>query len=212
MSQQYSDQELDAIAAHAAVATWFNKEGQKAEEIQRGLLDPDTLRSWLTLWMLVRTVGTDRRERLRDFLNNTAHAKLVDASAGCETVEHLSVQIRDDGILRGRATSLVSKFAFALRPNTFVPYDSKVRGALRHVGHAIHDHHYCDYLRAFRIEQEKIAERCRAAGLSPAKLRYKGKTIDNALFDARLADKRLMLEGGFPASRMKRDYKLNDFS
>src|SRR5205085_2524074 len=104
-----------------------------------------------------------------------------------------------------------SKFAFSLRPNAFVPYDSKVRHVLNALNHRIKDHHYCDYLRAFRIEQEKIAERCRAAGLSPSKLRYKGKTIDNELFDARLADKRLMLEGGFSAKRMK-DYDLADFT
>ena len=136
----------------------------------------------------------------------------MEPSAGCETVEHLSAQIIADGILPGRPTSLISKFAFMLRPESFVPYDARVRSALRKSGHRVRTHHYCEYLRAFRLSQEPIVERCRAAGLSPAKLRYQGKTLDNALFDARLADKRLMLEGGFSASRMKRDYRLDDFS
>ena len=36
--------------------------------------------------------------------------------------------------------------------------------------------------------------------------------MDDALFETRRADKRLMLEGGFSASRMKSDYRLDDFS
>jgi hypothetical protein len=212
MFEQYSSEERDAIAARAAIATWFGKEGEAAEKIQNGAVDLHLLKSWLSLWMLARTVATDKRERLRAFLNSTARQKLLEPSAGCETIERLSRQVRAEGILPGRPTSLISKFAFMLRPDRFLPYDARVRRALRQLEHRVKDHHYCEYLRAFRIEQEKIAERCRAAGLSPGKLRYQGKTLDNALFDARLTDKRLMLQGGFSASRMKNDYKLNDFS
>jgi hypothetical protein len=212
MFEQYSSEEQDAIAARAAIATWFGNEGKTAEKIHHQPVELDLLKSWLSLWILARTVGSGRREAIRDFLNHTARGKLLDPSASCETVEQLSSQVKTDGILPGRPTSLISKFAFMLRPENFVPYDAHVRGALKKLGYRVKAHHYCDYLRGFRLAQETIVERCRAAGLTPTKLRYQGKTLDNALFDARLADKRLMLQGGFSASRMKKDYKLNDFS
>jgi hypothetical protein len=212
MFEQYSSEELDAIAARAAIATWFGDEGQTAEKIQHQPVDLDLLKKWLGLWMLARTVGTDRRERLRDFLNSTARGKLLEPSAGCKTVEQLSAQVKADGILPGPPTSLISKFAFNLRPDRFVPYDSRVRAALKRMKYKIKDHYYCEYLDAFRKETGTIVNRCRAAGLTPAKLRYQGKIMDDALFETRLADKRLMLEGSFSASKMKRDYTLNDFS
>jgi hypothetical protein len=212
MFEQYSSEEQDAIAARAAIATWFGNNGQTAEKIQHQPVDLAVLKSWLSFWILARTVGSGRREAIRDFLNHTARGKLLEPSASCETVEQLSAQVKTDGIMPGRPTSLISKFAFTLRPESFVPYDRRVRGALNALGYRVKAHHYCDYLRGFRLAQETIVERCRATGLSPAKLRYQGKTLDNALFDARLAYKRLMLQGGFSASRMKKDYKLNDFS
>jgi hypothetical protein len=105
----------------------------------------------------------------------------------------------------------MSKFAFSCRPATFVPYDSRARGALRDFGHDIPDHGYALYMQAFIAEKAKTIKRLHALGITPSKLPYRGAIMEDALFEMRVVDKRLMLKGGFSPESMARTFGPTDF-
>lgn len=170
------EQELDLLAARAAVACWFGKEGQLAAKLQCSDLDEPLLRKWLATWMLSRSVPMERREKLRSFLRETVRPALLGASRSSEyeLVDELSQQARASGILNGRPTSLISKFAFSLRPEIFTPYDRRARIALRRAGHQVRPHDYAAYMRAFDAESDKVLRRLSDAGVFAARLNYQG--------------------------------------
>jgi hypothetical protein len=209
MSDRYN---LDKLAAQTAIARWFGDEGNLAHEIQKKPLDDQLLKRWLVSWMVARIAPIPKREDLRWFLNEVAKPALISTHpTDYELVETLCKQALDKGILRGRPTSLMSKFAFSCRPATFAPYDKYARGALRDFGHKIPDHGYALYMQAFIAEKAKIIERLHNLGITPSKLPYRGKIMEDALFEMRVVDKRLMLYSGFPPERMARDFSPTDF-
>src|SRR5262245_33913715 len=68
-------------------------------------------------------------------------------------VEELGEQALRQHILGGRPTSLLSKLGLALRPELFIPYDTRVRLALRAGGHKVKDRCYSDYMSAVVSER-----------------------------------------------------------
>lgn len=198
-----SDQDdLDKLAAQAAIALWFGEEGKLADEIQNKPLDDELLTRWLVNWDVVRRAPKEKREDLCVFLNKKRKL-ILKHPTDYKLVETLCQQALDKGIFRGRETSLMSKFAFSCSPATFAPYDKYGRLGLRKLGHNIPEHEYALYMQAFIAEKEKIIKRLHKSGITPSKLPYPGKIMkDDAILEMRVVDKRLMLYGGFPRDAM----------
>jgi hypothetical protein len=206
-----SDQDdLDKLAAQTAIALWFGDEGKLALEIQEKPLDDELLTRWLVNWDVVRRAPKEKREELCVFLNN-AKPKLTAHPMDYKLVEKLRQQALNEGVFRGRETSLMSKFAFSCSPTTFAPYDYYGRCGLRELGHHIPDHEYALYMQAFIVEKANIIKRLHKSGITPSKLPYRRKIMEDALFEMRVVDKRLMLYGGFPPDAMAGDFSPRDF-
>ena len=56
-----------------------------------------------------------------------------------------------------RPTSLLSKLAMSVRPELFIPYDSRVRNALRGFGIKVTDHCYAEYMAAIISRKPEFA-------------------------------------------------------
>jgi hypothetical protein len=205
--------DLDEVAAKSAIACWFKVELPFVTTIQQQPLDTQLLDRWLVYWVLARTVPKPNREKLRAFLARVAGPVLL-AADGPESyglVEELSMQALRWGGVTGRPTSLISKFAFSCRPLIFVPYDRRARSAFRRSGYKISDHAYSAYMGAFNAEKKTTIERLYARGIKASNLPYRGQIMDDELFEMRVADRRLMLQGGFSPNYMVRDYTNSDF-
>jgi hypothetical protein len=64
---------------------------------------------------------------------------------------------------------------------------------------------------AFNAEKKATIERLYARGIKASNLPYRGQIMDDKLFEMRVADRRLMLHGGFSPNYMVRDYTNSDF-
>jgi len=209
------NQDRDEIAAKSAVACWFKMELPFVTAIQQQQLDGQLLDRWLVYWVLARTIRRPNRDELRVFLADVARPALLAVQRlGPEAyrlVEELSIRALRSSVVTGRPTSLISKFAFSCRPKIFVPYDRRARCALRRSGYKIPDHAYGVYMEAFNAEKKRTIERLYAHGIRASNLPYQGQTMNDELFEMRVADRCLMLHGGFSASYMTRDYSQSDF-
>src|SRR5262249_28819524 len=118
--------DLDQLAAKIAVYEWLNKEGQFAKAIQNEHpLQLKLFNQWLHKWNLLQWVPSGTKRELLGFLD-AAKPQLTSAQAGREAyelVQELVRQAQEEGLVRGRQTSLMSKFAFSCNPKTFAPYD-----------------------------------------------------------------------------------------
>ncbi len=107
---------------------------------------------------------------------------------------------------RGKLTSLMSKFAMGVRPDELVPYDSRVYKALCEAhGYRLNRGEYEPYARAFEDKAAEIFEDCRRKGITPQSLPYAGRALNEPVFALRVADKRLMLDGGFSPTTMRKE-------
>jgi hypothetical protein len=201
--------DLDILAARAAISTWKGREGALSAEIQRSdCLTMETLKSWLGRWGVARNVPIHDRRRFLAFMNERAipafrSNKSVSGDASYEIVEDLCQFVVDNKILKCRPTSLISKLGLAMLPEVFVPYDSTVCEALRRSGHKIRKHFYVRYMMVVMAEKPAFVETLAEKGLFA--IRLGAGDMSQRLFEMRALDKRLMLKGGFSPKAMARD-------
>ena len=155
----------------------------------------ETIREWLKRWMLSRATPNRARQALLIFLNGTAmpllSQKFASQSDAASQLEELTVKAKERIGLR--PTSLMSKLGAGLNPHQFVPYDKRVRSALRTA-----PHDYKSYVDAFRRGEQRFTSAAKQCGLiDPLTIQDR----DPVLLISRATDKYLMAVGGFNFSK-----------
>jgi hypothetical protein len=194
------------VAARSAVRTWAGGEGIMSREVQeRGVIDQAFLRRWLGLWMLARANPRPYRASLAEKLGTVLRPALLGATEERlpALVPEFTLWLQNEGATRGLQTSLVSKFAFSLRPEVIVPYDKRARHGLSEMfGRRLPDHDYLAYLVAFHRFAAAFSAYLDETGVT-AEMRSEWEPLmSERLFRLRASDKYLMLLGGFPVERM----------
>lgn len=196
------------LAARSAIRTWAQGEGQMSRELRAlRAIDENFLRRWLGLWMLARSNPRAYRPRLAAQLDAVRRA-LIEASKESlpALVSELAHGLEAAGATIGVQTSLVSKFAFSLRPEVIVPYDKRARRGLGEMfGRRLPDHDYPVYLAAFHRFAESFSVHLDETGVTEEMRNHWTPVMSEQLFRMRAADKYLMLLGGFSVKRMARD-------
>ena len=197
------------LAAKAAIQTWALKEEEIARQTMTVIRINETfLQSWLGYWMLARSNPRSLRAPLAEGLNDKVRPTLIDSVAPDlpSQIPILAKMLHEAGATRGLQTSLVSKFAFCLRPEIIVPYDQHAKRSLKIVyGTQITDHDYETYYGMFSRLKDSVSEELDASGIEKMLEEYWAPKMSKKLFRARTADKFLMLLGGFSADAMQRD-------
>ena len=197
------------VAARSAIRTWAGKEGQMSRELRElGVIDEAFLRRWLDLWMLARSNPISYRPLLAAELGTVVRPALIAASEEQlpALVSELARGLQAAGATRGLQTSLVSKFAFSLRPEVIVPYDKRARRGLGEMfGRRLPDHDYPAYLAAFHRFADAFSGHLDETGVTASMRNDWAPVMSERLFRMRAADKYFMLLGGFPVERMMRD-------
>ena len=156
------------VACRSAIRTWAGREGQLSRELRAmSIISEEFLSRWLGLWMLARSNPKPYRPALAAQLGSEVLPQCLTASDKemPELVSRLAVAIQAAGATRGIQTSLVSKFAFSIRPEVIVPYDRRARLALSaKFGSRLKDHDYPAYLVAFHRFAEEFAQKLDASG------------------------------------------------
>ena len=196
------DYETLLACAKAAISRWSGPEGTKAKALQKGCkIDVEFTRQWLSEWGLSISNPNKYRENLAVFLSDVARpAILIEHERSLpELVEKLVIEMQAANAAKNRQTSLISKFAFSLRPETLVPYDKRARSGIRSaIGAKVIEHDYVDYMKKFNTYILP------AAGEALDKHNISNKLIEDwqpimtkELFVRRTADKLFMVLGGF---------------
>lgn len=203
------------LAALEAVKCWKGKEGQLSKRLQISdiPIDEDFLGCWLIHWMVARNIRIGARADLADYLDKCVRSKVLNAPETVlpDMVEFISRNISEKGwtVNKGRPTSLVSKFAFSLRPMDVSPYDSRARRALEKCyNFRLRAHDYKAYWSAFRRFAQDI-ENClerEKGNMTEGYRKELERNMPDKLFKLRTADKALMLIGGFQFQISGEDY------
>jgi hypothetical protein len=197
------------VAARSAIRTWAGKEGTMSRQLRAGeAITEAFLQRWLGHWMLARSNPVSLRAALATELQTTVRPALIEATEDRlpQLVCDLADLLRQGNATRGLQTSLVSKFAFSLRPEVIVPYDRRARlGLRRMLGSRLSDHDYPAYLDAFNQFADYVVLMMEGEGITAAIRPEREPIMTEALFRLRAADKYFMLLGGFPVGRMERD-------
>lgn len=195
-------------ASEAAIKGWAGHEGALASELQTTTkISEAFLKRWLSCWMLARSNPVSFRPALAEFLSVRARTRIVRANDDevPAIVSSLATEIFTAGAAKTKQTSLISKFAFSLRPETVAPYDRRARiGLGKRYGISINDHDFDEYFKCFERFLREAEECLDAIGLT-SDLRFKWEPLmSEKLFKMRTADKYLMLEGGFREDLMQK--------
>lgn len=197
------------VAARSAIRTWDGEEGALSREMRAtDTVSEAFLSRWLGRWMLARSNPTRLRAALAGQLETVVRPALIAAKdaelAGLVPV--LASGLLEAGATTGLQTSLVSKFAFSLRPEVIVPYDKRARLGLGEMfGRRLPDHDYPAYLAAFHRFASYFSAHLDETGVAAAVRTDWEPVMSERLFRMRAADKYFMLLGGFPVERMARD-------
>jgi hypothetical protein len=173
-----------------------------------GVIDEAFLRRWLGLWMLARSNPTRHRPLLAELLGTVLRPALTEApEEGLPAlVSSLARALQEAGATRGLQTSLVSKFAFSLRPEVIVPYDKRARQGLGEMfGRRLPDHDYPAYLAGFNQFAVAFTRHLDETGVTAAMRDDWAPVMSERFFRMRAADKFFMLLGGFSVDLMARD-------
>lgn len=193
------------IATKAAVDTWAGSEGALSRELRAmNVITEEFLRDWLGVWMLGRSNPLVYRKGLAVELSSIRPRILQATDQNLpELVSSLTAHLKHSQATKSRQTSLVSKFAFSLRPEVIVPYDSRGRKALGELfGKRLPNHDYSRYLAAFQSFSEPFFANLDKSGTT-SRMRAQWEPImSEHLFKLRSADKYFMLMGGFSVRRM----------
>jgi hypothetical protein len=197
------------VAARSAIRTWDGEEGALSREMRAtDTVSEAFLSRWLGRWMLARSNPTRLRAALAGQLETVVRPALIAATdaelAGLVPV--LASGLLEAGATTGLQTSLVSKFAFSLRPEVIVPYDKRARLGLGEMfGRRLPDHDYPAYLAAFHRFASAFSAHLDETGVAAAMRTDWEPVMSERLFRMRAADKYFMLLGGFPVERMARN-------
>ena len=148
------------LAAKEAIRAWIETEGKLSDELKSmSVITGDFLRKFVKDWILINTRMTlgGSNEKYAEYakqLNDLVKPKIMDYSdeelplkiqSITEELKKTGVTARKNGT-KTMETSLVSKFAFCLRPEIIVPYDKRARSGLTKVyGKKMIDHDYASY-------------------------------------------------------------------
>jgi hypothetical protein len=188
--------------AKAAILRWSGPEGTRAKALQQGCtIDTEFTRQWLSEWGLSISNPTRYRENLAVFLSDVARPAIIPEPEGSlpKLVEKLVIEMQAANAAKDRQTSLMSKFAFSLRPEALVPYDKRARAGIKSaIGARVIDHDYVDYMEKFNMHILPAAEKALDTHNIPDKLIEDWQPImTKEIFVRRTADKLFMVLGGF---------------
>ena len=196
------DYETLMACAKAAILRWSGPEGTRAKALQQGCtIDKEFTRQWLSEWGLSISNPTRYRENLAVFLSDVARPAILPEPEGSlpKLVEKLVIEMQAANAAKDRQTSLMSKFAFSLRPEALVPYDKRARAGIKSaIGARVIEHDYVDYMEKFNTHILPAAEKALDTHNIPEKLIADWQPImTKKLFVRRTADKLFMVLGGF---------------
>jgi hypothetical protein len=207
MSTDFDPCEL-LLAATSAIRSWKGPEGALARELQSiPTITEDFLRRWLGRWNLARSNPKTHRTELATFLSQYARPRIAIATDAelPALVCVLAADMRQVCATKNLQTSLVSKFAFSLRPEVIVPCDRRARLGLGKIfGKRLDDHDYLAYLQSFQDFTSEVAQALEQQQITQRLLTEWEPVMSERLFKIRAADKYLMLLGGFSKERMAR--------
>ena len=188
--------------AKAAILRWSGPEGTRAKALQQGCtIDTEFTRQWLSEWGLSISNPTRYRENLAAFLSDVARPTILAEPEGSlpKLVEKLVIEMQAANAAKDRQTSLMSKFAFSLRPEALVPYDKRARAGIKNaIGARVIEHDYIDYMEKFNTHILPAAEKALDTHNISEKLIADWQPImTKKLFVRRTADKLFMVLGGF---------------
>lgn len=188
--------------AKAAILRWSGPEGTRAKALQQGCtIDTEFTRQWLSEWGLSISNPTRYRENLAAFLSDVARPAILTEPEGSlpKLVEKLVIEMQAANAAKDRQTSLMSKFAFSLRPEALVPYDKRARAGIKNaIGARVIEHDYIDYMEKFNTHILPAAEKALDTHNISEKLIADWQPImTKKLFVRRTADKLFMVLGGF---------------
>lgn len=209
------------LAVDAAVSKWRHSSDSSDTNSERYFRKQFTKRkptekdfaSWLGIWMIARSSPKKSRAKLRNAL--WRHCKQLknfkaDDTAGYRYVNDIADQLQRHHLGTGRPLSLVSKFAFALNPVAFIPFDSRVREALVRLGHPQlkSPYSYVVYMKCVNHEREHFrtllaADRFISSHIDRCMRQFRCAKSERKLLEMRVMDKALMLVGGFKPKRMR---------
>ncbi|WP_170385553.1 hypothetical protein [Ruegeria atlantica] len=191
-----------ALACFEASRAWFDGEKSCAEAVQKNCeLPREKFKDFLSIWGLARTAPKNRRDELAPKL---AQIRIEDPSdLGSEAFSSFVEKLYEDRLTTGRPYSMVSKYLFCKNPLKFSPYDRYARRALYERGELTRDAGYVAFLKAFESFHTDVSEDLKKASLTRDMFAIDDKQFDTEReFSRRVADKYLMLLGGFGEYRM----------
>ena len=183
-------------AAPYAIYKWVESEKDSLDYV-KSQLDEESITLWLTQWKLHRANPKGTRTKLMKCLTKL-RPRIIEAH------KHELPQIVDDGVdMLARATnkrqmSLMSKFAFSLRPSVGVPYDKFALEGLRKIsGRSIDNQDYKTYFKEFNRFATECGKALEEMGETEALMPLWQPFMGKILFKRRTADKSLMIMGDF---------------
>lgn len=203
------DINLCKLAIEASCAHWANGEGQTAKALHA--VDDQTFRKWLKQWGLTRSVPRETREHLLRLLRGERHyfAGSKWCEAGWRKVDILSAKMKDDPNIFRRHLSLVSKFATALNPRAFFPFDKYAARAVTVLdATAEYPASYTSYM---SFVERALGDYAECIKLNPSlgdelgqqMFRYSLPDADADVCQRRSLDKTFMLIGGFGRAKLR---------
>ena len=199
------------IAAGEAILQWINKEQKLIQELKSSeTMTLDDLKKWLGYWMLARGNPVNQRDDLLKSINEFLRPAILSVSDDelPKEIYSMAKQLKRLGGTKSIQTSLVSKFAFCMRPELIVPIDQRARKGLALMyGKRIDTHNYESYFESFLLFKRETSAEMQRSGLLNDLKPYWKKHMSEDLFLSRTADKFLMLEGGFNVKSMEKNVK-----
>ena len=199
------------IAAGEAISQWINKEQNLIQELKSSeKMTLDDLKKWLAYWMLARGNPVNQRDDLLKSINEFLKPSILSFSDDelPKQIYSMAKHLKRLSGTKSIQTSLVSKFAFCIRPELIVPIDQRARKGLALIyGKRIDAHNYESYFESFLLLKRKTAAEMQRSNLLDDLKPYWNKHMSEDLFLSRTADKFLMLEGGFNVKSMEKNVK-----
>ena len=107
------------IAAGEAILQWINKEQTLIQKLKSSeTMTLDDLKKWLGYWMLARGNPVNQRDDLLKSINEFLRPAILSVSDDelPKEIYSMAKQLKRLGGTKNIQTSLVSKFAFCMRP------------------------------------------------------------------------------------------------
>jgi len=114
------------VAARAAIRNWVEAEGVLAAELREPIpITHDLLSRWLHRWNLARANANTLRPLLLAKLNDVVRPEFLRAPVDQlpSIVVETAIALEQARETKGKQISMMSKFAFSLRPEDVVPSD-----------------------------------------------------------------------------------------